>query len=382
MIKDPKLNDLPHVTQLAIFEEVDNLLSKEEEEDSENFENIYLEASAKIQPAIDSDDEDDPKDFYNCVGAFSDVYDILADDVKDESCCLVPIPFRADDFSTRRPRFFQRKDFDCASIASKIEDYVKLSDRLDKELSADFKLRVFGGDDDDFSEVSKISYEGLWRAARARDYRLLRLMFSKKENYAQIKYDMRILSTGFAVIISEGKGYIVPPSARHYFFPTRVSVQNNCDETDKEGRKMGPKLTDELSSTCVNSLLALFEKLPVETGRMTFDEILTMLEKTTEIGDKLLTEGPIERSRQFVPYYDFCCPEIMLLKGLRDDERFAEVFKDDKFPIRDFLPLSAVSEVCPGFGSLQGKDLTSNHFAVRWLPLMQGLYNLYYVIVF
>ena len=87
---------------------------------------------------------------------------------------------------------------------------------------------------------------------------------------------------------------------------------------------------------------------------------------------QVITEEVIERSRLFAPFYDFSDADFPVVTALAKNPKFRDVFEDrEVFPR---FPLSSITEVLPGMGSLnkRGNKLDRNTDSVRWLPLWQG----------
>ena len=320
---------------------------------------------------------DNSNDYLNSLFQLGDLLDEDYEGYSKEDI-PTPCPFEFEDFSRIKPlRQFDsiKKDFDDSDVAKQVADMFGVIDELDSEFSDNYHERVFGANGAQFSDVSSADFKILWQAVLMRDYRVLLEKFSRKSKYRSVKYDLTILGCGYIIIVSEGKLNICPPHARGLFFPGGCQLPsygfveeirrdgNTKITTTKEMSHFDPKMTFHLAK--------LLRKLPVSTSKMTLNELLRILEENSDFGRKISPESVFERSRMFVPYYDFTSPNSGLENQLAEKKEFCDILKLEKRP---YFPLSTLAEFMPGMGSLSKPfdQLNQNHAPVRWLPIAQG----------
>ena len=287
----------------------------------------------------------------------------------------VPVPFILEDFSNLKKEKgfgFQKEKFDDAEVAGQFSALFDCIDEFNREFSDDYHFRVFGRNGSNFSDVTTASFRTLWKAVLMRDYRTILSKFSRRSKYCGLKYDLTILGSGFVVVVAEGKLNVCPPHARNLFFPGGCHIPSYGFIEDTKTMKITSiRERSFLEPKYASALATLIRKLPLATSTMTLDELLRIVEENSNFGKNMSPEDIFERSRMFVPYYDFSSPYLGIEKQLSEKPEFASILKLEKRP---FFPLSTLAEWMPGMGSLSkpSDQLNSNHSPVRWLPISQG----------
>ena len=287
-----------------------------------------------------------------------------------------PTPFILEDFQPTQKRKLGfgnvEEKFEDKKVGAQFSKLFNCVDEFDSDFSNDYKLRIFGKDGANFSDVSAANFQTLWKAVLMRDYRVILSKFSRRSKYCSLKYDLTILGTGFIVVVSEGHVNVCPPHARSLFFPSGCHIPAYGFIEDTKLQKV-TSLKDRacLEPEMTSALAKLIQNMPLATSRMKIDELLRILEENTKIGKKINPEDIFERSALFVPYYDFTCPYSGLEKQLSERPEFKDLLDLKKRPP---FPLSTLAEFNPGMGSLvkDFNQLNANHTPVRWLPISQG----------
>lgn len=240
---------------------------------------------------IDDDEENLPS-----LSDFQELDDVLEEENIQADCeDYLPSgnPFKLEDFEEEvRSRREVRKDFEDQLFAAEVCQYLDETEKYDVELGNDYFIRVFGSDFQRFRDMTAGNFSTLWTAVKRRDYRLLIDRFSKRSKYVNVDYSMVTLGTGYQVIVSQGKLFILSPASRNLFFPTGVYLPgySNIEVSDGQGgtREIkGSKDRVSLSSDAITYLARFAQKAPQIFQKFSISELLNILEENTKLGDKV-----------------------------------------------------------------------------------------------